>query len=342
MLPLAARIDASIAKGGRNVQRYLIHAGSVMLAMFITSTAASAAYPERPVRWIVAAAAGGGADASARIIAPELANLLGQQVVIDNRPGASGTIGINTIAKATADGYTFGAGSISNIAMNRATKRSLPYDPDAELRGVVQTHFQPNVLLVSPSVQAKTAVELIAVSRKSQEPLLYASSGIGSSLHFAGELFRIMSGASMRHVPYNSVPVAISDVIGSRVQIIFDNLSSAIVHLKAGRVRGLATTGQKRSPILPDLPTIAESGLTGYELTVWSGIIVPTGVPRAVVERLNAAINKCLDTPAVRNRLTADLGLQLVGGSADDFERLIRSETQKWKGVATKAGIQPE
>jgi len=315
---------------------------SPVLVSILLIGAAEAEYPERPLRWIIPAAAGGGADASARIIAPELASVLGQQVVIDNRPGASGTIGINTVAKATPDGYTFGAGNITNVAMNRAVKRQLPYNPDTDLRGVVQTHFQPNVLLVSPSVQAKTVAELIALAKKNPDGLIYASSGVGSSLHFAGELFRLMSNAPLRHVPYNSVPVAIADVIGGRIQIIFDNLSSAIVHLKAGRVRGLATTGRARSPIVPDLPTIADSGVPGYELTVWSGLIVPSGVPRVVIERLNAAVNKSLEQPAARNRLTNELGLQLVGGSADDFERLIRSELRKWKDVATKAGIQPE
>ncbi|MCC7082980.1 MAG: tripartite tricarboxylate transporter substrate binding protein [Burkholderiales bacterium] len=314
---------------------------SVLVSM-LSIGAANAEYPERPLRWIIPAAAGGGADASARIIAPELATLLGQQVVIDNRPGASGTIGINTVAKASADGYTMGAGNISNIATNRAVKRQLPYNPDTDLRGVVQTHFQPNVLVVSPAVQAKSVADVIALAKKSPDHLIYASSGVGSSLHFAGELFRLLSNAPLRHVPYNSVPVAIADVIGGRIHIIFDNLSSAIVHLKAGRVRGLATTGPARSPILPDLPTIAESGVPGYELTVWSGVIVPAGVPRIVVERLNAAVNKCLEQPAVRARLSGELGLQLVGGSADNFERLIRSELRKWKDVAAKAGIQPE
>lgn len=317
-------------------------AARLLLLMITCSGIAQGAYPERPVRWIVAAAAGGGADASARIIAPDLSGLLGQQVVIDNRPGASGSIGINIIAKAAADGYTIGAGSISNIAMNRATKKNLPYNPDTDFRGVVQTHFQPNILLVSPAMPVKSVAELIGYAKKSADAPLYASSGVGSSLHFAAELFRIMSGAPLRHIPYNSVPLAISDLIGGRVHVIFDNLSSAIVHLKAGRVRGLASTGTKRSPILTDLPTVAESGLPGYELTVWSGIIVPAGVPKVVIDRLNAAINKSLETPAVRNRLTTDLGLQLVGGGADQFERLIRSETLKWKGVADKAGIQPE
>ena len=312
------------------------------LAAVLAPAAAPAAYPERPMRWIVAAAAGGGADASARIIAPELSSLLGQQVVIDNRPGASGSIGINLVAKAAADGYTFGAGNITNTAMNRATRKNLPYNADTELQAVVQTHFQPNVILVSPSLPVKSVSELIDYAKKSAEEPLYASSGVGSSLHFAGALFRIMSGAPIRHVPYNSVPIALSDLMGGRVHIIFNNLSSSILHVKAGRVRGLAVTDTKRSPTLPDLPTVAESGLPGYEITVWSGLIVPAGTPKPIIERLNAAVNKILETPVVRNRLTTDLGLQLAGGSPEQFARLIRSETRKWKDVAEKAGIRAE
>ncbi|MEQ1773338.1 MAG: tripartite tricarboxylate transporter substrate-binding protein [Burkholderiales bacterium] len=315
---------------------------ALMLIACAFSARAAVAYPERPVRWIVAAAAGGGADASARIIAPELTKVLGQPVVIDNRPGASGTIGINLVAKATPDGYTFGAGSISNISMNRATRKNMPFDPDTELQAVVQTHTQPNVLVVSLSLPVKSVTELIDFAKKSTAELLYASSGNGSSLHFAGALFSSMSGAPMRHIGYNSVPFALNDVIAGRVPIIFDNLSSSAPHVKGGRVRGIAVTGLQRSSVLPDLPTIAASGLPGYEITVWSGIIVAAGTPKPVIERLNAAVNQALEIPAVRERLTTGLGLQIVGGGAEPFARLIRSETLKWKTVADKAGIKAE
>jgi tripartite-type tricarboxylate transporter receptor subunit TctC len=204
-----------------------------LFALFIFASGAASAseYPVRPLRWIVPAAAGGGADSSVRIIAPELSRLLGQQVVVDNRPGASGTIGVNMIAKAPKDGYTFGSGNITNIAMNGATGLALPYSVDTELQAVVQTHFQPNVLVVALSLPVKSVSELIEYAKKSPSAPLYASSGIGSSLHFAAELFRMMSGAPIRHVPYNSVTVAISDLIGGRVPIIFDNVSSSAPHI---------------------------------------------------------------------------------------------------------------
>src|SRR5688572_9548842 len=255
------RLVNPASRGYVNPSIFSRTAMTLLLLMWIQCT--QAVYPERPLRFIVAAAGGGGADASARIIAPELSRLLGQQVVIDNRPGASGALGINAIARATADGYTFGAGSISNIAMNGATGKTLPYNAETDLQAVVQTHFQPNVLVVSLSLPVKSVSELIEFAKKSAAPPLYASSGNGSSLHFAGELFRMMSGAPIRHVPYNSVPVALNDLIGGRVPIIFDNLSSSAPHVKAGRVRGLAVTGTKRSPALPDLPTVADSGVPG-------------------------------------------------------------------------------
>ena len=312
------------------------------VALIACAGASQAAYPARPVRWVVAAAAGGGADASARIIAPELSRFLGQQVVIDNRPGASGAIGINAIAKATPDGYTFGAGSISNIAMSGASGKALSYNVETELQAVVQTHFQPNVLVVALSLPVKSVSELIEFAKKSAAAPLYASSGNGSSLHFAGELFRTMSGAPLRHVPYNSVPIALNDLIGGRVPIIFDNLSSSAPHVKGGRVRGLAVTGLQRSPTLPELPTVAESGVPGYEITIWSGIIIAAGVSKPVVERLNKRFNEVLEIPLVKERLTTNLGLQLVGGSAEQFARLIRSEGQKWKAVADKVGIRAD
>jgi tripartite-type tricarboxylate transporter receptor subunit TctC len=301
-----------------------------------------AEFPDRPLRWIVPAAAGGGADSSVRIIAPELALRLGQQIVIDNRPGASGTIGIGLVARAPADGYTLGSGNITNLAMIRATMKGIAYDATRDFQAVVQTHFQPNVLAVSPGIAARSVGELVELARRSPDALLYASSGNGSSLHFAGELFRLTSGAPIRHVPYNSIPVALNDVIGGRIAMIFDNLSSSAPHIKGGRLRGLAVTSMERSPVLPDLPTLAASGVPGYSLVVWGGIVAPAGTPRRVVERLNAAANAVLETPRVRERLVEGLGLQLVGGGAGPFAALIRNEIAKWRDVAAKAGIVPQ
>lgn len=317
------------------------HLCALAVALLVLSHQAGAAYPERPLRWIIPAAAGGGADSSARIIAGELTRVLGQQVVVDNRPGASGIIGVDAVAKATPDGYTLGAGNVTNIAMNRAVLPKLPYDPDKDLRAVVQTHFQPNVLVTTLSLPAKSVRELVDYAKKNPGKLLFASSGNGSSLHFAGELFKLLSDTDIGHVPYKSVPVALTDVMAGNVQLIFDNMSSAAPHVRGGRLRALGVTAAQRSAVLPDVPTIAEAGVSGYELVVWSGIIVPAGTPPALVERLNAAVNQVLQPGPVRDRLTS-MGLSIVGGSADRFARLISSEAAKWADVAKRARIKAE
>jgi len=318
----------------------------IVLAMALVGLSALAghtvaAYPERPIRWIVPAAAGGGADASARVIAVELGAVLKQQVVIDNRPGASGIIGIDLVAKAPPDGYTVGAGNITNIAMNRAVIAKLPYDPERDLRAVVQTHFQSNVLAVTPPLPVKSVQELVAHARANPDKLSYASSGNGSSLHFAGELFNITAGTRITHIPYKSVPLALTDLFANRIQLIFDNTSSIAPHVKSGKVRALGVTSAKRSSVLPELPTIAEGGLKGYDLVVWSGLIVPTATPAATVERLNTAVNGVLQTREVREKLT-QLGLEIVGGRSQDFAQLIVRESRRWSDLAKRAGIRAE
>ena len=308
---------------------------------FSIAAAAHAAYPDRPVRWIVPAAAGGGADASARLLAVELGNVFGQQIVVDNRPGASGVIGIDIVAKAVPDGHTIGAGNITNIAMNRTVIAKLPYDAGRDLRAVVQTHFQSNVLAVSPALPVKNVQGLVEHARANPDKLSYASSGSGSSLHFAGELFNLTARTKIVHIPYKSVPLALTDLFANRIQLIFDNTSSIAPHVKSGKVRALGVTSAKRSPVLPDLPTISEAGVKGYELVVWSGLIVPAATPSPVVERLNAATNQVLQRQEVRDRMS-QLGLEIVGGSSQDFASLIARESRKWAEVANKVGIKPD
>jgi tripartite-type tricarboxylate transporter receptor subunit TctC len=245
------------------------------------------------------------------------------------------------VARAGADGHTMGSGNSTNIVMNRSVQVKLPYDPDTDLRAVIQTHFQPNLLAVHPALPAKTVRELIDYAQRNPGKLLYASSGNGSSLHFAAELFKLMSGASMDHVPYASIPVGVNDLMAGRVHVIFDNMSSIAPHVKSGRVRGLGVTSAKRSPVFPELPTIAESGLPGYEIVAWSGLVVPAGTPGRIVDKLNAAAARALAAAAVREKLQA-LGLEIVGGTPEQFARLIRSETAKWAEVAKRTGIRPE
>jgi tripartite-type tricarboxylate transporter receptor subunit TctC len=312
---------------------------AIMLAL--TCCQAGAAYPDRPIRWIVPAAAGGGADASARVLAVELGQILNQQVVVDNRPGASGIIGIDLVAKAPADGYTVGAGNITNIAMNRAVIAKLPYDPDRDLRAVVQTHYQSNVLAVTNALPVRSVQELVEHARAQPGKLSYASSGSGSSLHFAGELFNLTARTQIVHIPYKSVPLALTDLFANRIQLIFDNTSSIAPHVKAGRVRALGVTSTKRSSVLPELPTIAEGGVKGYDLVVWSGLIAPSATPAATLERLNAAVNQALQKREARDKLT-QLGLEIVGGGSQQFAQLIAKESKKWAEVARQAGIRAE
>jgi len=300
-----------------------------------------AAYPERPVRWIVPGAAGSGVDAGARMISNELSAALGQQVVVDNRSGAGGAIGIELVAKAAPDGYAMVSGNSTNIVMNRFAHAKLPYDPDRQLRAVVQTHSQPNVLVVYLGLPVKNVTELIDYAKKNPGALSYSSSGNGSSLHFAGELFNLMTGTQITHVPYASVPVALNDLFGGRVPLMFGNMSALAPHVRAGKLRALAVTSSKRSAVMPELPTVAESGLPGYEVVAWGGIMVPAATPQAIVDKLNAAVNAALQTPSVKER-AAVLGLDLAGGSAKSFSALIQSEYVKWGNVAKKVGIKPE
>ena len=320
------------------------HFGALALCSIVAvagSIDSFAAYPDRPIRWIVPGAAGSGVDASARIIANELSQIMGQQIVIDNRPGAGGAIGIELVAKASPDGYVMASGNSTNIVMNRTTRATFPYDPDRDLRAVVETHSQPNVLVVSLVLPVTNVAELIDYARKNPGKLMYSSSGNGSSLHLAGELFRLMSGTEIGHVPYASVPVAMNDLFGGRVPMTFGNMSAIAPHVKAGKVRALAVTSAKRSALMPDLPTVAESGLPGYEIVAWGGIVVPGPTPRDIVNKLNAAANKALQAPAVKEKMTS-LGLEIVGRSAEEFAKFIRREYVKWSEVARKVGIKPE
>jgi tripartite-type tricarboxylate transporter receptor subunit TctC len=332
-------------KGGNVMQsNFSRHLGALALCSLAAIAAAAdslAAYPERPIRWIVPGAAGSGADAAARIISSEISQVMGQQIVVDNRAGAGGAMGIELVAKGSPDGYVMASGNSTNICMNRTARASLPYDVDRDLRAVVLTHFQANVLVVSLTLPVTSVAELIDYAKKNPGKLLFSSSGNGSSLHFAGELFRLMTGTQIGHVPYASVPVAMNDLFGGRVPLNFGNMSALTSHIKAGKVRALAVTSAKRSRVLPELPTLAESGLPGYEVVAWSGIVVPAATPQTIVDSINAFANKALQAPSMKDKMTT-LGLEVVGGSAKEFAAFIRSEYVKWSGVAKKVGIKPE
>jgi tripartite-type tricarboxylate transporter receptor subunit TctC len=306
-----------------------------------TATAAAAAYPERPLRYVIPSAAGGGPDTAARVVMAELGRQLGQQIVVDNRPGGSGTIGTEVIVRATPDGYTIGHGNILTLGINRSVLPRLPYDLDRDLKPVVEMYATPNLLAVTPSLPVKSVRDLVDYAKKNPDGLLYASTGSGSSIHVSGELFKLMTGTRMVHVPFRSAALAITDLTAGRVHLMFDNINSIGPHVKAGRLRGLGVTTLERVPAFPELPTVAESGVPGFEVTAWAGVIVPSRVPRAIVARLNAEINKTLAAPAVRDRLIAQ-GLAVKGGTADEFAGHIRKEAAKWAEVVKRAGLKAD
>ena len=300
----------------------------------------AAEYPIRPIRLIVASAAGGAPDISARTIAGQLSKQIGQQVVIDNRPGASGVIGYDLIAKAPADGYTIGYSSSIMTTIPSLIGR-LPFDPSRDFQPLIMQSFTVNVIAVNTGLPVNSVQGLIDHARANPAKLFFGSSGTGGSQHLSMELFKSMTGTQLVHVPYKGIQQAITDAIGGQVHIVCDNMSSIRPHVTAGRIRGLAVTSPKRSHVLPDLPTIAEAGVPGYEAMPWGGYILPARTPRDIVARLNAEINTVLTAPAVTERFTS-FGSVLVGGTPEYFRDYILSDIAKWAKVIKEAGIKPE
>jgi len=297
----------------------------------------SAAFPDRPLRYVMGSAAGGGPDVASRVIMAELSRQTGQQVIVENRPGASGVLGMEVVARATPDGYTLGHGNINTMAINRSVLGKLPYDPDRDLQAVVLMYNSPNLLAVTLTLPVKTVQELIEYAKKNPDKLTFASTGNGSSVHVGMELFKLMTGTQMVHVPYKAATVAITDLTAGRVQLMADNIQSIGSHVKAGRLRGLAVTSGRRVPAFSDLPTVAEAGVPGFDVSAWAGAIVPAGVPKAIIARLNAELNKALTTPSVRDKLP-EMGLEIVGGTPEQYAAHIKSEAVKWADVVKRSG----
>ena len=308
------------------------------VALTITATtlhAAAAEYPERPIRFIVPYGAGSGPDITARLFANELSKQLGQQIVFDNRPGAGGSIGTEMIVRAPADGYTIGFGGISVFAINPAVIK-LPYDPDKDLLKVVQTYFNPGMLAANLSLPVNSMKGLIDYAKNNPGKLSFGSSGNGTSSHLSGELLKLMTGTQMEHVPYKSPEQGITDTLGGRLPLMFNNIGPLLPHVKEGRLRGLGVTSLKRSPAIPDLPAIAET-VPGFEVTVWGGVVVPAGVAKPIVTQLNAAINKVLAMPAMKEKYAA-IGYELVGGTPAQFDTYVKKEIAKWANVVKRSG----
>ena len=303
------------------------------------SVAAEQPYPSKPVRLLVGFSPGGGTDVAARIIARKLSEMWGQQVVVDNRAGAGGLLAFEMTARANPDGYTLLASSPS-FAIQVGLAARLPYDPIRDFTPVTQASAAPYILVLYPGVEAKSVKELIALAKANPGKLDYASGGIGSAQHLAAELFNLMAAIKMVHVPFKGA-VSIPDVIAGRVQMVFSGVPQALAHVQAGRLRAVGVTTPRRSPVVPDVPTIAEAGVPGYDVTVWYGIFVTGGTPRPIVARLNADFVKAIKVPDVRQQLTA-MGLEPIGNSSEEFNRTVRSEIKQWGDVIRRAGIKQQ
>ena len=301
------------------------------------SAATAAEYPERPIRLIISSAAGGSPDVVTRILAAELVKQMGQQIIIDNRPGAAQTIGTEIVVRATPDGYTIGYANVVTLAINKSLLPKQPYDPDKDLVIVGQFLSTYNLLTVTSALPAKSVKELIAHARQNPGKLLNASGGNGTTGHLGGELFKMMTGTQIVHVPYKGSPQGIADLMAGQVHLMFDNLTSISPHVKAGKLRGLGVSSLKRSAIFPDIPTISEAGVPGYETNAWGGIVVPVGTPRVIVMKLNAEINKALQSPALKERY-ASIQAEPVGGTPGEFAEYVKKETVKWAEVVRKSG----
>jgi tripartite-type tricarboxylate transporter receptor subunit TctC len=308
-----------------------------LLLACVFATGAAAQYPDKPIKLIVPQAAGSATDTVARILGAELAKEVGQQIIIDNRPGGALTLGIDLTAKADPDGYTICMGPIGALAINRHMVAKLPYDIERDLQPIALVTRGHLLLAVSPTLPFQSVQEIIDYAKQNPGKLLNASSSNGSPGHVGGELFKYMSGTDIVHVPYRGGAAAINDLIAGRVHLMFESLNSIAPHAKSGTVRPLAVSGARRSPGFPDLPTVAEAGVPGYAAPTWSGVIAPAGVPRPIIDKLNAAINRAIASQIFRDRF-ASIGDEPAGGSPEDFAEVIRSDSAKWGDVIRRAG----
>ncbi len=315
----------------------------IFLILFPLALADSAAaeYPDHPIRMIVPQAAGSATDTITRVLASAVSDELHQQVVIDDRPGGALTLGLDLTAKSPPDGYTLCMGPIGALAITRHLVVPLPYDIARDFQPIALVARGQLVLAVSPATSFQSVPELIAYAKANPGKLLNASSSNGSPGHVGGELFKFMTGTEIVHVPYKGGAPAINDLMAGRVQLMFESLNSMAPFARSGAVRALAVSGDHRSPAFPDLPTVAEAGVPGYSAPTWAGVIAPAGVPRPIVEQLNAAINRALGSAAMR-QFYAKIGDEPAGGTPEEFAALIAADAQKWGEVIKRAGIRLE
>jgi tripartite-type tricarboxylate transporter receptor subunit TctC len=310
--------------------------GASLLAM--GAPARAQAFPSKPIRILIPNPPGGGSDLLGRGLGNHLAEKWSANVVPDNKTGAAGAIAADLVAKSPPDGYTIFIGNIGPNAINQALFDKLPYNPATDFTAISQFMGFPNVLILHPAVPANNVQELIALAKAKPNELSYASSGPGSSPHMSGELFKIMTDTKLTHVPYRGAAPAIADLLAGTVSMIFENITNALPHIRAGKVKALAVTTAKRAASLPDVPTLQEAGLAGYDVSSWFGLFGPAGLPADIVERYNAAVKEYLALPATQKTL-GDMGAEIVGSSAKDFAAFVQAEIVKWNKVVSQAGI---
>ncbi|RPJ44879.1 MAG: tripartite tricarboxylate transporter substrate binding protein [Betaproteobacteria bacterium] len=300
--------------------------------------AGAAAFPERPVRVVVASAAGGGTDIIARLLAQQLTSVWHQQAVVDNRPGGGGVIATDIAAKAAPDGYTLLVQSVG-ISYAPALYRKLPFDVKRDIAAVTIIGTQPFVLAVHPSLPAQSVAELVRIAKAKPREIRFASGGVSGASHLGSELFRVIAGIDIVHVPYKGTGPGVTALLAGEVHMAIAGVGTMLPHAKSGRVRALAVTGAQRSPVTPDLPTVAENGLPGYAFDVWYGLFAPAKTPRAVLAKLNADVNAALRDPGTAKRFAAS-GVDVIGGGLDDTAQYLQTEITKWTRVIREAGIQ--
>lgn len=312
-----------------------IAAAAYLAAMAFAAGAAE--FPVKPLRLVVGSTPGGGTDISARLIAPKMSEQLGHQVVVENRPGATTTIGVNHVVRSAPDGYTMLMG-VSSLAINPHILKNVPYDALTDLAPVSQVLVAPNIVVAHPSLPVRSVKELIALAKAHPGELNFAAGGAGSSQHLAIELLLYMTGTKMMHVPYKGQGMALIDVVAGQVPLMMANVISALPHVRTGRLRALGVTGPRRAAVAPDIPTIAEAGVPGYEVLQWYGVLAPVKTPPEIIARLNAAVVHAVQDPRIRQRITADGG-EPVGGTPEAFSAVLRADYEKWGDVIRKAGI---
>jgi len=316
---------------------YVLSLGAILSSVAV----AQSNYPNKPINFIVPYGAGGGADSRSRQIAQKMSVILKQPIIVDNKPGAGGNIGTEFISRAAPDGYTIGMGNFAPMAVNKTLFGNLRYDPETDLTPIVLVEKGPLVLVVNPNSPYKTVQDIVAAAKTKPGTLTFSSGGIGGSHQLSAELFEQNAGIEMIHVPYKSGSAGLTDLMAGNVTMMFDQMYSAMPSIKADKLRPIAITSKKRSPLLPNIPSFSEVGYPKVEVLNWQGLIAPKGTPKAIIDKLNAAANEALKDPALRELMLSQ-GNEIGGGSPAEFAALIKSESAKWSAVVKTANIKPE